>query len=409
MSYICYLYGNSVLVLIDVALTVLGAFSVIIISANSTLMLLAYLSRARPLEVVADKPSSTPDVTILVPAYREGNHIHYFLKSLSSVDYPKNRLRLVIVGEVDDPETYGVLSNYCEVEHDALNCGGVRGVYIVNTSGIRGKPAALNFALRYVNTEIVAVYDAEDSIHPSHVSIAVKLLIDPEVAAIQFVRNIVATRTTLEEAQSTDFEFYYTVLQPYLMSLTGLAEVCGSAFYIKLSYLESVGGFNSSSPAEDLDLTYRIASRRWRILLAFPPSTTRPITRTSSLIKQRARWIRGGILAIPAGLRALPRSLPLLLITGLTPLTTVTSTLTVTLGLVSALLNTGILPAIYTIYALAAVCLFGAVPVLLANSNRARTPKYLTIMPAIYYLATWRAFLELLSSPRAWTRSDSKA
>ncbi len=395
--------------MLDLASAVLSALSAAILAVSSTLMLAASLSGARPLDPEPGNPREYASVAVIVPVYREGPHVRYVLQSLKGVRYPRDRLTLVVVGEEGDDETYREISRLCETSEGYLDCGGVRGVYIINKSGARGKPAALNFALGRVDADVVAVYDAEDTVHPDHISIAVRLLEDESVGAVQFVREVSPYPGNLAESQRFDFHFYYMVFQPYLAHRTGLAEVCGSAFFMRLSLLKSLNGFNSSSPAEDLDLTYRLGARGLKVLVSLPPSFTRPVVRTSSLVKQRARWIRGGILSIPTGLRALPRSAPLLLVTGLMPLTSVVST--VAFLLLAVGLATGSASALSWSAAavLAVVCSLGALPVVLAGRDGRGGLKYLAAMSPVYFLASWRAVFELAVSPRDWTKSESKA
>ncbi|MCX8185121.1 MAG: glycosyltransferase family 2 protein [Sulfolobales archaeon] len=395
--------------MLDLVSAVFSLISISILSANSAVVTLAYLSRSRPVEVYPENLYEYPEVTIVVPAYRERSSIHHVLQSLKEVRYPRDKLKVVVVGESDDIETYREISKFCKAGNQLLNCGEVVGIYIENSSGVRGKPAALNYALRYINTDILAVYDAEDTIHPDHVLTAVKILEDSDVVAVQFIREVANTSSKLSKAQIADFYFFYEVFQPYIAHKTGLAEVCGSAFFIKVPHLVSIGGFNISSPTEDLDLTYRIGARRWKVVLAYPPSTTRPISRFSSLVKQRARWIRGGILSISVGLRAVPRSIPLLLITGFTPIAAITSTIAVAVGFAGLLLGFEMTLFRRVILVLAAVCVLGSTPVVLANPGGRSALKYLAVMSAVYYLAIWRAVFELLTAPRSWTKSDFKA
>ncbi|MEM4592029.1 MAG: hypothetical protein QW196_01350, partial [Sulfolobales archaeon] len=125
--------------------------------------------------------------------------------------------------------------------------------------------------------------------------------------------------------------------------------------------------------------------------------------------KQRARWIRGGILSIPTGFSAAPRSIPLMLITGFMPITTVTSSLTLLLGVVALLTGSTLTLSKYAIVALVFACVLGASSVLASNLGKTRMLRYLAIMSFVYYLASWRALVELFTSPRSWTKSQSKA
>ena len=396
--------------MLEVLPVVSGLLTVVILLANNIVLAAAALSRARPYEVCEDPGSNYGRITLVVPAYREGDTIHFLLNSLRDVDYDRGLLRLIIVGEEDDSETYDAVGRVCRVDGEILDCYGIAGRYLVNRSGMRGKAAALSYALRYVDTEYVAVYDAEDTIHPKHFKVALRILSDSSVAAVQFVRRVVARYRTIEKAQEEDFNLYYTRIQPFMSRYFGLAELGGSAFLIRTECLRAVGGVNPRAPAEDLDLTYRLASRGWRVVVALPPSETRSLTTLGSLIKQRSRWIRGGLLAIPLGIRAMPRSLPLLIVTGIAPFSTVTSTVMLAALLVNAVVGLHVRCLIYVLVALVVVSATSTLTALLlmGNAGGLGKLKYVAVMSAVYYLATWRALLDMLRSPYSWSRSESK-
>ncbi len=396
--------------MLEVLTVVSGLLTLVILTASNIVLVAAALSRARPYDVCEDLGTSYGRITILVPAYKEGGTIHYLLTSLRDVDYDRSLLKLLIIGEVGDLETYAAISRVCRVDGESLDCYGIAGQYLVNRTGMRGKAAALSYALKYVDTEYVAVYDAEDSVHPKHFKAALKILSNDDIAAVQFVRVVISRSTSIEKAQEEDFNLYYTKIQPFMSKHFGLAELGGSAFLIKTGCLKAVGGVNPRAPTEDLDLTFRLASRGWKVVIALPPSETRSITSLSSLVRQRSRWIRGGILSIPLGIRALPRSLPLLVITGITPLSTVTSTtmfITLLVDLVAGFHTQ------YSLYALAALLVVSSVSVLNVlhlseKSSSIRVLKYVATMSAVYYLATWKALVDALRAPHSWEKSDSK-
>lgn len=387
-----------------------GLLTLVILTANNLVLAAAALSRVRPYEVRENLEVDRGRIAVIVPAYREGGTIHHLLASLRDVDYDKRLLKLIVVGEEDDPETYAAISRVCKVDGELLDCYGIAGRYLVNRSGMRGKAAALSYALKYVDAEYVAVYDAEDTVHPRHFRVALRILRDETIAAVQFVRRVIARSRTIEKAQEEDFNLYYIKIQPFMSKYFGLAELGGSAFLVKTKCLQAVGGVNPRAPAEDLDLTYRLASKGWRVVIAFPPSETRSITTLGSLVKQRSRWIRGGILSIPLGIRALPRSLPLLIVTGITPLSTVTSTTMLVALLVDLVLG---LYTHYLTYILAALVAVSATSIITAiflsgNSNVIERLKYLAVMSVVYYLATWKALIDTLRTPYSWEKSESK-
>ncbi len=68
-------------------------------------------SRSDVLEVVTDEEArevpdeSLPTYTVLIPAYREPEVIDHLLSSMARMEYPANRLEVLILVEADDAET----------------------------------------------------------------------------------------------------------------------------------------------------------------------------------------------------------------------------------------------------------------------------------------------------------------
>ncbi|WP_420525747.1 hypothetical protein, partial [Klebsiella pneumoniae] len=46
-----------------------------------------------------------PTYTVLVPVYREANVVGLLMRNLAGLDYPKEKLEILVLMEEDDPET----------------------------------------------------------------------------------------------------------------------------------------------------------------------------------------------------------------------------------------------------------------------------------------------------------------
>ena len=68
----------------------------------------AWVERHAPVtekEVRALKDEDLPTYTILVPVYREANVVGLLMRNLARMDYPKEKLEILVLIEEDDPET----------------------------------------------------------------------------------------------------------------------------------------------------------------------------------------------------------------------------------------------------------------------------------------------------------------
>ena len=103
---------------------------------------------------IAD-PDVWPTVSVSLPAYNEEHQIAETLESLLSVDYPRDRLQILVVSDGSTDRTDDILRAY-----------GDRGVELLRLSERRGKGAAEAAATPHLTGEIVVNTDASIRIVP---------------------------------------------------------------------------------------------------------------------------------------------------------------------------------------------------------------------------------------------------
>mgnify|MGYP001587664660 FL=1 len=112
-----------------------------------------------------------PSVSVLIPAYNEEKNVAKAINSVLNLDYPKNKLKIIVINDGSIDKTKEVASNFKEV------------LVLDNKHKGLGKASALNHGLKYVNTELFAVLDADSEVGKDSLKKLVQLFKDKKTAA----------------------------------------------------------------------------------------------------------------------------------------------------------------------------------------------------------------------------------
>ena len=130
-----------------------------------------------------------PSVAVIVAAYNEEAVIERRLENLLALDYPAERLELIVASDASTDRTHELVERF-----------GPRVKLVVNERG--GKVAAQNRAVRETGAEVVAFSDANATWAPDALRRLVANFADPEVA-------YVCGRLRLERADGSNREGLY--------------------------------------------------------------------------------------------------------------------------------------------------------------------------------------------------------
>ncbi len=117
---------------------------------------------------VKRKMQSLPKVSIIIPTLNEAETIGRCLKSISRLNYPKNRLETVIVDGNSTDRTGAIAKKY--------------GCKILTTSK-RGRAAACNVGLQKASGTVIAFTDADCEVTKNWLKELVPLLLDEKTAS----------------------------------------------------------------------------------------------------------------------------------------------------------------------------------------------------------------------------------
>jgi cellulose synthase/poly-beta-1,6-N-acetylglucosamine synthase-like glycosyltransferase len=227
---------------------------------------------------------SQPRVSILMPAYNEEGKIQESLENALNMEYPVD----VIV--VDDGSTDSTLEKAREFS-DAEN------IEIIEHEENRGKAEAMNTGLEYVDTEYVAVQDAD--------SAASAELLEKAVARFESDKSLGSVIGAIQNFQSDTLvrklqrvQYQMTNFYRSLMASIGTLDVTPGAFSLyRTTDLREVGGFDPGNPTEDLEMAWRLRHQGKGLDMVFSSeSKTEFPEDLKSLYNQRVRWKRGSII-----------------------------------------------------------------------------------------------------------------
>jgi len=130
----------------------------------------------RPWRIKTDN-GYKPKISILVPTYNEADIIRLKLENLIKVKYPRDLMQIIIVDSNSQDQTVNIVNSFVK-QHPESN------IQILTESERRGKSAALNFALKKCDGEVVIISDADCFWHSDILEKALPFLADPNVGAI---------------------------------------------------------------------------------------------------------------------------------------------------------------------------------------------------------------------------------
>lgn len=121
-------------------------------------------------ELPAGDPEEWPLLSVSLPAYNEEAVIADTLDNLLSLEYPRDRLQIVVVSDASDDRTDEIVRSYED-----------RGVELVRLEERAGKTAAENAAVPHLRGDIVINTDASTRIVPGSLKPMVRVFQDPTV------------------------------------------------------------------------------------------------------------------------------------------------------------------------------------------------------------------------------------
>jgi len=244
---------------------------------------------------ILDNLTDLPRITILVPAHNEEMVIERTIEHLLGLNYPTDRLGVLVIDDASTDKTLEILrrleklDSRLRIYHRSPEVGG------------RGKAAALNAVLPYIESDFIAIYDADNCPEPDALKLLMaRFMINPDLGAVvgKF-RTGNKRKNILTRFINIEGLCFQNVVQSGRWQILGVAALSGTNYIIRRQVLEALGGWDEEALAEDSELSIRMYQHGYQIaFVPYSASWEQEPETFKVWVKQRTRWARGNNYAI---------------------------------------------------------------------------------------------------------------
>lgn len=239
-----------------------------------------------------------PPYTVLVPAYGEPEVVGQLIGAVRSLDYPAEKLQVLLLLEEDDHPTITA------AEESLAGADTVVRILRVPAAEPRTKPKACNYGLHYATGGIVTIYDAEDTPDPLQLRRVVAAFrdLDADAARRGTARTVcIQARLSYRNARQNmltawftiEYDVWFKLMLPGIMRMNTPVPLGGTSNHFRRDVLQQLGAWDPYNVTEDADLGVRIAAHGHRTAVLDSETLEEANSDTINWLRQRSRWYKG--------------------------------------------------------------------------------------------------------------------
>lgn len=229
-----------------------------------------------------------PVYTVLCPLYREVHVLPQFLEAIGALDWPKDKLDVLLLLEEDDTETVDAVKSMKLPSY-------VRPLVVPNSLP-KTKPKACNYGLSFAKGEFLVIYDAEDIPDPQQLKKAYVGFqeSDRNVICLQAKLNYYNQRQNLLTRLFTaEYSLWFDITLPGLQSLETSIPLGGTSNHFRVRDLVKLQGWDPFNVTEDADLGVRLFNHGYKTAIIDSTTLEEANSAFRNWLRQRSRWIKG--------------------------------------------------------------------------------------------------------------------
>lgn len=372
-------------------------------------------------EVAALRDDELPMYTVLVPVYREANVVADLLENLGALDYPREKLEILLLLEEDDTETIEAARAAAPPENFTF--------VIVPDALPKTKPKACNVGLFFARGDLLVIYDAEDRPDPDQLKKAVLAFRrgDENLVCVQAALNYWNDEeNALTRLFTLEYSFWFDYMLPGLDELGLPIPLGGTSNHFRTDALRQLGGWDPFNVTEDADLGIRASALGYTVGVVNSTTYEEANRNHHNWVRQRSRWIKGYMQTLLVHLRepahlvrtaGVVPSLAFALLIGGTPLTFLLTPPLLALFVASLVVPSSTLSNLFPDWvlwlSLANLLLGNAAMVYVSmmgafKRRRYRLVPWALVNPAYWLLhaiASYKALWQLITRPHYWEKT----
>jgi len=229
-----------------------------------------------------------PKISLIVPCYNEEKNISKTLQSISSLDYPKENLEIIVV---DDGSTDNTLQEALEfIKKD-------KRIKVFHKEN-GGKYNALNFGIQKSQNPFIGTVDADSFLQKESVKKIMEQFENPQIMAVISTVRIANPKTIFEGVQYVEY-LMGSLYRKAFSFLNSVSVVPGPLSVFNKKVFSKIGPYKKAHQTEDFEFALRMQKANLKIAYAIDAIVyTQGCKTFKELLRQRLRWNRGFLLNI---------------------------------------------------------------------------------------------------------------
>ncbi|MGR9107671.1 MAG: glycosyltransferase, partial [Gammaproteobacteria bacterium] len=232
-----------------------------------------------------------PRYTILCPLYREEESAPQLVRAISEIDYPSDRLQVLMMLEKDDHGTLAVLHR--------LHLPPFVELVILPEGTPRTKPRSCNYGLTRATGDYAVIYDAEDIPDPLQLKKAVLAFAqnDDKLACVQSKLNFYnVTQNALTRWFTIEYATWYEMIMPSMRWAHLSIPLGGTSNHFPTRLLREIGAWDAFNVTEDCELGMRLEYDGYYTTVLDSTTYEEANSELGNWLTQRTRWIKGFLI-----------------------------------------------------------------------------------------------------------------
>jgi cellulose synthase/poly-beta-1,6-N-acetylglucosamine synthase-like glycosyltransferase len=227
-----------------------------------------------------------PTVSIAVPCWNEGKTIENTLDSLCALNYPHDKLSIIVIDDGSKDDTYRVVAEYIG-RHKETDI-----TLLKKENG--GKHTAVNLALHHAKGEFFGCLDADSFVGRDTLrTIIAYFMHHKEAMAVTPCIHVASPTTLIQRMQAIEY-LLGVFLRKAFGQLDAIQVTPGPFSIFRREVFSVIGEYRKAHNTEDFEITLRMHKAHMKIMNSHKALvyTVGPST-AKGFFYQRLRWARG--------------------------------------------------------------------------------------------------------------------
>ncbi|MEK7088693.1 MAG: glycosyltransferase [Patescibacteria group bacterium] len=226
-----------------------------------------------------------PKVTVIVPCWNEETTLYKTVRSLLTLNYPKNKIKIFLIDDGSTDKTLDVIKKFEKYSNIKI---------FHKENG--GKYTALNLGLENVETDFLGCLDADSIADPESLARIMSYFErDSNIMAVSPSILALNSENIIQNAQKAEYNMSAYIKK--MLSFLGAIHVTpGPLTIFRKKVFDNLGPYRHAHNTEDMEIAYRMQENHYKIEQCNDAYVYTNIPGTTvKLYKQRLRWIYGFI------------------------------------------------------------------------------------------------------------------